>query len=82
MKFYFPPLLKTQLIHGAYYRGNCRNASLARWNAETDRFSFLLDDNSVAEIDHFEDDVGYDVFYPTMIEPTPQVIINYAPLRS
>lgn len=27
-----------QLEHGAYYHGNCRNAHIARWNAEKQHF--------------------------------------------
>jgi hypothetical protein len=27
-----------QLVHGAYYRGKCRNAHVARWNAEEQKF--------------------------------------------
>jgi hypothetical protein len=29
---------KDQLEHGAYYHGSCRNASIARWNAEAKLF--------------------------------------------
>jgi hypothetical protein len=30
-----------QLVHGAYYRGKCRNAHVARWNAETQKFIYM-----------------------------------------
>jgi hypothetical protein len=33
-----PILPKDQLKHGAYYKGRCRNASVARWNAEQNCF--------------------------------------------
>lgn len=29
---------KEELQHGAYYRGRCRNASIARWHAGIQRF--------------------------------------------
>ena len=29
------------LEHGAYYHGDCRNATIARWNAETQRFVYI-----------------------------------------
>jgi hypothetical protein len=29
---------KEQLEHGAYYHGECRNASIARWNGEANIF--------------------------------------------
>ena len=31
-------LLKDRLVHGRYYKGRCRNATVARWNADEDRF--------------------------------------------
>jgi hypothetical protein len=30
-----------ELEHGAYYLGSCRNASVARWNAETKKFVYM-----------------------------------------
>ena len=30
---YIPKIAKSDLIHGAYYSGRCRNASVARWNS-------------------------------------------------
>ena len=32
---------KDKLEHGAYYHGDCRNASIARWNATDDRFIYI-----------------------------------------
>jgi uncharacterized protein (DUF433 family) len=31
-------LPKNLLVHGGYYKGRCRNATVARWNAEEKRF--------------------------------------------
>lgn len=54
------------LKHGAYYRGRCRNATVARWNAENQifvywrtKFSFRF----LEEIKPPELDDVYDVFY-------------------
>jgi len=33
-----PILPKEKLVHGGYYKGRCRNATVARWNAEEQRF--------------------------------------------
>ena len=30
-----------QLEHGVYYYGSCRNATFARWNAETNQFVYM-----------------------------------------
>jgi hypothetical protein len=30
-----------ELQHGGYYHGNCRNARVARWNAETKKFVYI-----------------------------------------
>ena len=30
-----------KLEHGAYYHGDCRNASIARWNAEWGYFVYI-----------------------------------------
>lgn len=68
------------MIHGQYYRGNCRNATLARWNAEIDRFVYLRSEFNhefLEEIQHCEDDTGFDVFFPTIVEPDPEVEINF-----
>ena len=32
---------RENLEHGAYYHGTCRNATVARWNAETQRFAYV-----------------------------------------
>ena len=68
------------MVHGQYYRGNCRNATLARWNAEIDRFVYLrtkFDFKFFEEIAHCDDETGFDVFFPTIVEENPEIEINF-----
>ena len=56
---------KDKLEVGAWYRGECRNAKLAQWKGEGfvyERTKFGYTYNE--EINHFQDDDGYDVFVP------------------
>lgn len=56
---------KKDLIVGETYLGNCRNASEATWNGKVfiyKRRKFNWEYNE--EINHFEDDDGYDLFVP------------------
>lgn len=65
MRVYTPKIPKQELIHGAYYAGRCRNASTARWNAETNLFyhwSYDLGGRFVDTISCPEDELEYDVF--------------------
>lgn len=60
-----PKISKKDLEHGAYYKGSCRNATEARWNAEKEAFihwrkKFTFE--FLEEIKHPEDDPVYDVF--------------------
>ena len=62
---YIPKIAKADLVHGEYYRGRCRNASIARWNAETQRFvhwrtKFKFE--YTEEICHPDDEKDFDVF--------------------
>lgn len=60
-------MLKNELRDGAYYKGVCRNASIARWNGRTDRFVHhrtKFGHTYLEEICHPQDDMKYDVFYP------------------
>ena len=54
----FPPkelVPLEQLVHGFYYRGKCRNAQVARWNAETQKFVYMRE-----KFGHvFPEDIGY-----------------------
>lgn len=58
---------KRELVDGKMYKGYCRNSNIAQWHADRQRFTYLrhkfgqlLDE----EINHFEDDNGFDVFIP------------------
>lgn len=37
----YPMIPLEQLEDGAYYTGKCRNAVVARWNAKTQRFTYM-----------------------------------------
>ena len=59
---------KRELVHKQWYLGTCRNASQARWNAETQKFEYLRTKFGWTfwdEIEHPEDDCGYDLFFAT-----------------
>jgi hypothetical protein len=56
---------KKDLIIGKTYIGDCRNASEAIWNGKVfvykrTKFGYTFDE----EINHFEDDSGFDLFVP------------------
>lgn len=58
-------LRKTELHHGYYYRGTCRNAEVARWHAGAQRFMYMHRDCGFwlsDAIPHVEDETRYDVF--------------------
>ena len=58
---------KSNLLHGAYYYGFCRNASTARWDAELNQFTYWrhkFGDKFLETIRHPEDDDGFDLFKP------------------
>ena len=61
---YTPKIAKADLVHGAYYQGRCRNATIARWNADDEqfyhwryKFGWFVD-----TICHPEDEQDFDVF--------------------
>ena len=68
----FVPLLiklgaipKKDLVVGKSYKGFCRNASVAVWNGK--RFTYQRTKFGYTypeDINHFEDDNGYDLFTP------------------
>lgn len=58
---------KSELAHGEYYYGHCRNASVARWNADQGCFIYRRHKFGhvfLEEINHPEDDNGFDLFKP------------------
>lgn len=63
---------KKDLRKNTYYRGKCRNGSVALWNGfefvyMRYKFGFYID-----TINHLEDDNGYDLFVPFQIEDNPK----------
>ena len=62
---YIPKIPKEQLVHGTYYRGRCRNASIARWNANIRVFVHWrtkFGNTFLEEICAPEDENRFDVF--------------------
>ena len=57
---------KENLKDGQYYYGICRNAYVARWNKNLDKFEYMRYKFgwSYDVIEHPEDDDGYDIFLP------------------
>ena len=60
---------KEELIVGETYIGDCRNASEAVWNGKVftymrKKFGYTYPE----DINHFEDDNGYDLFIPIKIK--------------
>lgn len=54
---------KEDLEIGAYYKGNCRNASEARWNGRVFVYwRTKFGETFLEEIEHPEDDRGFDLF--------------------
>ena len=71
--FYVPKLIgagaipKKDLVDGQYYAGDHRNATIARWDANQNKFIYMRTKwNATFEDDcnHFEDDDGYALFVP------------------
>ena len=62
---YIPKIAKQDLVHGEYYTGRCRNATVARWNAETQLFYHWRHKFGIKFVDEIkcpEDEPEYDVF--------------------
>ena len=60
---------KDKLIVGETYIGDCRNASEAVWNGKT--FTYMrtkFGSTYPEDINHFQDDDGYDVFVPIKLK--------------
>lgn len=70
---------KKDLVDGKYYAGDCRNASVARWNAAKNLFDYQRrkwGEYFVDTIEHPEDDDGYDVFVPVgEVEPKLEQVV-------
>mgnify|MGYP000860896689 CR=1 FL=1 len=58
---------KSDLVHGAYYYGTCRNATCAKWDETTQLFTYKrikFGSRFDEEINHPENDDGFDLFVP------------------
>ena len=77
---YTAKIAKKDLHHGKYYRGRCRNAVEARWNAEKQVFVHWRTkwgDRFLETIKHPEDELCYDVFV-VECECDPEQEISFA----
>ena len=75
---------KHELVHGQWYLGACRNASMAVWNSASQKFEYLrtkFGSTFWDEIEHPEDDRGYDLFFATTAINEPQGDPRYEQLR-
>ena len=60
---------KKDLVVGETYQGECRNTSEAEWTGDHFVYRRYKWGNTFLEdINHYEDDDGYDVFVPIMIK--------------
>ena len=62
-------IAKKDLVDGAIYLGHCRNAGYAQWNAGLGKFEYIRHKfgcEFIDEIEHPEDDRGYDIFVPIL----------------
>lgn len=82
---YTPKINKADLIHGMYYKGRCRNASIARWNGEVKLFYYWRNKFGHRYIEGIpcpEDETRYDVFVTEeMIDVqdiTPEMVIPFS----
>lgn len=60
-------IAKKDLEHNVRYSGRCRNSSTAYWDAKAEKFKYLRQKfgfKFVDEIEHPEDDRGFDLFVP------------------
>lgn len=62
---YTPKIAKKDLVHGVYYKGRCRNATIARWDGEREVFVHWrkkFNNTFLETIKHPEDEQHFDVF--------------------
>lgn len=71
---------KAALKDGAYYKGHCRNASVARWDAGTNQFYYIRTkwgSSYVESLPGPEDTIdGMDYFLPESEIEVPEEVIN------
>jgi len=68
------PVLRMPFVDGAYYRGVCRNARIARYVAAANRFVYMREKLGTVypeSIGHAENDDGFDLFRPYGIIENP-----------
>lgn len=59
------PIPKKDLEVGCRYLGDCRNADIAIWKGDKFEYQrYKFGSTWMEEINHYEDDEGYDVFVP------------------
>ena len=61
---------KSELLDGRTYKGKCRNASEATWYSNKNCFTYKrykFGETFDEDINHPEDDDGYDLFYPAAL---------------
>ena len=62
---YTPKIKKAALVHGVYYRGRCRNATIARWDGQAEHFVHWRTKFNFRYLEAIkcpEDDDRFDVF--------------------
>jgi len=78
---YTPQIPKKELIHGAYYNGDCRNSGIARWNANDQLFYYWREKFGTKFIETIccpEDDAVYDVFVAETLADDVTTIIPFS----
>lgn len=73
-------IAKADLVHGAYYSGRCRNATVARWNADRQVFVHWrtkFGQVFTEEIKHPDDEQRYDVFEAEAVIAVPEKEIPF-----
>lgn len=79
---YIPKVKKEELQHGAYYVGECRNASLARWNAEQQHFVHWREKFGSTFLETIrcpEDEARFDVFVTERLASAEEVAARLPP---
>lgn len=76
INFYVPKLIKAgaipkkDLVHGQYYAGDHRRATIAKWDAQQNKFIYNRTKFNMTfedDCNHFEDDDGFALFVPIRI---------------
>ncbi len=73
-------IAKSELEHGAYYEGGCRNTTVARWDATRNTFLHWREkfgSTYLEEIRHPNDESRFDAFIPEIRLNNPGLIIPF-----